>query len=104
MSGFARNYDTTIRDLESRLSDLVDAGKDFDFQRKGDVLEIEFSDGERVVITPQSPLEQLWISADFAGHRFNLKDGDWLKEKNDQPLNDFLSRTFSTHLGQFIEL
>lgn len=90
MSNFAQNYDTTIRNLESRLGDLVDAGKDFDFQRKGDVLEIEFEDGERVVITPQSPLEQLWVSANYAGHRFNWNGETWVNEKGGEAINDFL--------------
>jgi iron donor protein CyaY len=101
---FSQNYDNTIRTLEEKLSDLIDNGSDLDLERKGDVLNIELADGEKIVITPQAPLEQLWVSADYAGHRFVWSDGDWTKEKTGQGLFDFMSRTLSTHLGQFIEL
>jgi iron donor protein CyaY len=101
---FSQNYDNTIRSLESKLSDLIDSGIDFDIERKGDVLNIEFEDGEKIVITPQAPLEQLWVSADYAGHRFLWNDGDWTKEKTGQGLFDFMSRTLSSHLAKFIEL
>src|ERR1035437_5993501 len=99
MSNFSQTYDTTIRNLESRLSDLVDAGKDFDFQRKGDVLEIEFEGGERVVITPQSPLEQLWVSANYAGHRFNANGETWVHEKSGETIDDFVDRIIVDKLG-----
>ncbi len=101
---FTQTYDATISELETKLGKLIDDGSDFDFENKGGVLTIEFNDGEKVVVTPQSPLEQLWVSADYAGHRFNLQGGDWVKEKTGQPFMDFLSRVLSTHLGQFIEL
>src|ERR1035437_9599898 len=99
MSNFSQTYDTTIRNLESRLSDLVDEGKDFDFQRKGDVLEIEFDDGEKVVITPQSPLEQLWVSANYAGHRFNWNGDEWANEKGGETIDGFIDRIIADKLG-----
>ncbi len=76
MTTFSQRYDATIRNLEQTLAALIDAGQEFDFTRSGDVLTIEFENGEKIVITPQSPMEQLWISANYAGHRFN-----WLEDR-----------------------
>ena len=98
---FCSELDATIRDLEGKLGSLIDEGMEFDFTRSGDVLTIEFEDGEKIVITPQSPMEQLWISANYAGHRFNwLQDrSEWTNEKSGESLKRFLSKTLTAKLG-----
>src|SRR5579885_950906 len=96
---FSQTYDNTVRTLEIKLGDLVDSGSEFDFERKGDVLDIEFEDGEKIVITPQSPLEQLWVSANYGGHRFNWKSEAWRNEKTGETLEEFLERALSEQLG-----
>ncbi|HET6400205.1 MAG TPA: iron donor protein CyaY [Candidatus Kapabacteria bacterium] len=97
MTFFAQHYDATIRNLEETLAAMIDAGSDFDFTRSGDVLTIEFEDGEKIVITPQSPMEQLWISANYAGHRFNWKDERWVNEKNpSETFDDFIACAIET--------
>ncbi len=104
MTPFTQNYDTTIRDLEGKLETLIDSGIEFDFSRSGDVLTIEFDSGEKIIITPQAPTEQLWISANYAGHRFNWNDGNWVNEKGGQELIPFLSQALSSQLGMQIEI
>ncbi len=104
MTDFSRNYDTTIRDLEAKLDALIDSGIEFDFSRTGDVLTIEFDSGEKIIITPQAPTEQLWVSANYAGHRFNWLNGNWVNEKGGQELIPFLSQTLSSQLGMPVEI
>src|SRR5438067_541160 len=104
MGNFSQNYDETIRALEASLGNLIDNGAGFDLERNGDVLNIEFEDGEKIVITPQSPLKQVWVSANFAGHRFNRKNDQWLNEKSGEELNAFLSAAISTKVGSAIQL
>jgi CyaY protein len=101
---FSERYDTTIRDLESRLSVLIDNGAEFDLDRSGDVLTIEFDDGEKFVITPQAPMEQLWVSANYAGHRFDWDGDAWIHEKNGKELSTVLSRSMSEKLGSSVHL
>lgn len=97
MTSFSQTYDTTIRDLEQKLAAMIDAGSEFDFTRSGDVLTIELEDGEKIVITPQSPMEQLWISANYAGHRFNWNGKSWVNEKNENETFDkFIARNLET--------
>ena len=106
MTSFTQKYDATIRELEQKLSEMIDSGSDFDFTRSGDVLTIEFEDGEKIIITPQSPMEQLWISANYAGHRFNWSEerSDWVHEKSGETLKAFLSKAISQSVGGTIEL
>jgi CyaY protein len=104
MTPFTQNYDQTIRDLEGKLESLIDSGIEFDFSRSGDVLTIEFDSGEKIIITPQAPTEQLWISANYAGHRFNWLDGNWVNEKGGQELSAFLSEALTLQLGMKVEV
>jgi CyaY protein len=104
MTPFTQNYDQTIRDLEGKLDALIDSGIEFDFSRSGDVLTIEFDSGEKIIITPQAPTEQLWISANYAGHRFNWVDGNWVNEKGGRELSAFLSEALTLQLGSNIEI
>ncbi len=104
MTPFTQNYDTTIRDLEQKLDALIDSGISFDFSRSGDVLTIEFDSGEKIIITPQAPTEQLWISANYAGHRFNWLDEKWVNEKGWQEFYAFLTQALSSQLGMKVEI
>jgi CyaY protein len=104
MTDFSRHYDDTIRELEAKLEALIDSGVEFDFSRSGDVLTIEFDSGEKIIITPQAPTEQLWISANYAGHRFNWDGGNWVNEKGGQELLAFLSEALSLQLGTTVEV
>ncbi len=106
MPTFATTYDTTIRDLESKLSDLIDGGLDFDLDKRGDVLTIEFEDGEKIVITPQAPLEQLWVSANYAGHRFLWSEtvAHWVNEKSGESIQSFLAKALSEKLQLDVSL
>ncbi|HWF44946.1 MAG TPA: iron donor protein CyaY [Candidatus Kapabacteria bacterium] len=104
MSQFSLHYDSTIRELERKLGDLIDDGAEFDIERNGDVLVIEFEDGEKIVITPQAPMEQLWVSANYAGHRFNWSEDKWKNEKGSEEFIGFLSRVLSEKLGSPIEI
>ncbi|HEY3876432.1 MAG TPA: iron donor protein CyaY [Candidatus Kapabacteria bacterium] len=104
MHTFSQNYDETIRSLESRLSTLIDDGSEFDFTRMGDVLTIEFENDEKIVITPQAPMEQLWVSANYAGHRFNWNGSHWQHEKSGESFSQFLSNALSEGLGTPVDL
>ena len=106
MSEFSQHYDQTIRALEAKLSDLIDSGSDMDYDRAGDVLTIEFSDGERYVVTPNAPVQQLWLSANYSGQRYNWSDESeqWLNDKSATPFTDQLAELLSAKLGEPIEL
>jgi CyaY protein len=106
MADFTTHYDATRRELETRLSEAIDQGSDFDFDTSGDVIKIEFTDGEKFVVSPNSPVEQLWISANYAGTRFNWSEEakDWLSEKSQESVFVFLANAISQKLGEDVTL
>ena len=97
MNSFTNQYDTTIRSLDDALSSLIDSGSDFELEKNGDVLVLIFTDGSKFIISPNSPVSQLWVSANYEGHRFNYDEAtsSWRDEKSQEEFLAYLSRLLS---------
>ncbi|RQO77556.1 iron donor protein CyaY [Aquitalea sp. FJL05] len=74
--------DVTDR-IFSRIEDAIDdAGVDADFVSNGNVLEIEFDDGGKIVVNRHAANQELWIAAKSGGYHFAFKDGQWLAARD----------------------
>ena len=106
MMDFEKQFNATLEELDTKLSALIDTGEEFDVERSGDVMKIVFEDGEQYIITPQSPTSQLWLSANYAGHRFNWSDdvSDWTNEKTGERFTHALSYLLGNKLNRAVEL
>ena len=106
MNTFTQHYDSTVSKLEDTLSSLIDSGSDFELEKNGDVLVIIFSDGSRFIISPNSPVNQLWVSANYEGHRFNFNESNlsWIDDKSKEEFLAYLSRLLSEKLSETISL
>ncbi|MFI5264109.1 MAG: iron donor protein CyaY [Candidatus Kapaibacterium sp.] len=104
MDSFTERYDSTIRNLDDALSALIDSGSDFELEKNGDVLVITFTDGSKFIISPNSPVNQLWVSANYEGHRFNFNESKsaWVDEKSSEEFLGYLSRLLSQRLAEEI--
>jgi CyaY protein len=103
---FTQHYDDIISDLDDRLSILIDNGGDLEFEKSGDVLTIIFPDGAKYIISPNSTVNQLWVSANYEGHRFDF-DGallTWIDEKTGQEFHEYFSQLLSDKLGQVVKM
>ena len=103
---FTQQYDYTILNLDNILSSLIDSGLDFDLEKNGDVLTIIFPDNAKFIISPNSPVNQLWVSANYEGHRFDFDGAQlvWIDEKTGQEFHEYFSRLLSDKLGQEVEM
>ncbi len=106
MNSFTQHYDTTIQNLDDDLSSLIDTGSDFELEKNGDVLTIIFEDDSKFIISPNSPVSQLWVSANYEGHRFNFNEerSAWFDEKSGEEFLIYLSRLLSEKLIENISL
>jgi CyaY protein len=106
MTSFTQRYDDTIQKLDDTLSALIDSGSDFELDRNGDVLSISFNDGSKFIVSPNSPVSQLWVSANYEGHRFNFREvkGAWFDEKSSDEFLAYLSRLLTEKLSEDISL
>ncbi len=101
MNSFTLNYDSTINNLEDELSTMIDSGSEFDLEKNGDVLTLSFDDGSKIIISPNSPVSQLWVSANYEGHRFNYDEAKstWIDEKTAEEFRVYIMRLIGGKLG-----
>ena len=106
MNSFTERYDATVTNLDNQLSTLIDSGSDLDLEKNGDVLSISFDDGSKFIITPNSPVSQLWVSANYEGHRLNFNEANqqWYDEKSGEEFTAYLSRLLIEKLNTPITL
>lgn len=79
---------------------LDDAGLDVDCLISGNVLEIEFDDGNKVVVNRHVPNQELWIAARSGGFHFARRDGQWIAARDGAEFGATLSSVVSTAAGE----
>ena len=60
---FRRESDRALDSLKQSLIRAEDNGAEFESEEKNGVLNINFEDGARFVFSPNTPVRQVWISA-----------------------------------------
>jgi CyaY protein len=73
---FQQKADAALESLYARLADAAD-NFDFDVEMNAGALSVEFEDPrERFVVSPNSPVRQIWVSAHVQSFKF-----DWSEER-----------------------
>ena len=99
---FQRKSDTAFDSLRKRLLELED---EHEFQVEGGSgkLEVEFDDDDetRFVISPNSPVRQIWISALTTSFKLSWSDQAQaiVLDKTGETLNQVMSRILTQQLG-----
>ncbi len=75
---FQEKAEQAILDLERAFGDLAEE-RDLDVQVQGGVLTLNFEEGEpgRFIVSPNSSVRQLWVSARMASYKV-----DWSNKEN----------------------
>lgn len=79
---------------------LDEAGLDTDCLKAGNVLEIEFDSGEKIVVNRHASNQELWIAAKSGGFHFALRDGQWIAARDGSEFGATLSRVVALAAGQ----
>ena len=99
---FQEKADRTIRALEDAFAVLGER-RDVDVEVQGGVLSVTFEEGEpgRFIVSPNSSVRQLWVSARVASYKF-----DWSEAANDfvlagtgEPIKQVMTRLAQEQLG-----
>lgn len=66
------------KNIESKVDGWAD-GADVDVEacRVGPVLELEFESGRKIVVNPQTPMQQIWLASPRGAFHFQWRDGKW---------------------------
>jgi CyaY protein len=96
-SEFEAIADATIASLERALEA---SALDVDIETKGTgVLEVEFSDGARIVINRHTAARELWVAARSGGFHFRYEDGKWRDTRDGSEFFAALSRLLTAQGG-----
>jgi len=91
--------------LERAVEEAADAADaDIEINRTGNVMELEFEDGSKIIVNSQAPMQELWVAARAGGFHFR-RDGDrWVDTRGGGELFEALSRYLSQQAGVTLTL
>lgn len=100
--------DSEYHQLADKMFDLIETAvehaidnddADVDVDNSGNVLQLEFPDGSKIVINKQEPLHELWIATRFGGYHFGYVEGKWLDGRNGGEFLPFVQQAIAKQGG-----
>ena len=83
----------------SRIERGIEAA-DLDFETPADgILEIEFSNGSKIIINRHGVAREIWVAAPSGGFHFKPQDGAWIDTKSGEDLYAKLATLIAAHDG-----
>ena len=99
---FRRVSDEALESLKQSLISAEDDGPGFEFEDNNGVMNIVFENGSsKFVITPNTPIRQIWISAQATSYKLEWNDaaGAFTLPKTGEALKPLTERLLREHLG-----
>ena len=93
---FRRAVADTLRGLLDQVDDLD--SEDHDPQLSEGNLKTVFESGGTYILSQQTPLHELWLSAELQAWHFVSTQGQWVERDTKEPMVQVLSQLFSTKL------
>ncbi len=91
--------------LESAIEAAADAADaDVEINRTGNVMELEFEDGSKIIVNSQAPMQELWVAAKAGGFHFRHDGGKWMDTRSGSELYAALSGYLSQQAGATLTL
>ncbi len=103
---FSSRAEKSLARLKQQLFDAEEEGN-FEVEEQGGVLQIYFEDsGARFVISPNSAVRQIWISALATSFKLDWSDGeqDFVLAKTGERIAKLVGRLISEQTGEAVEL
>lgn len=80
----------------ARIEAAIDNGSgDAEYTRSGNVLEIEFDDGQKVVVNRHDANQEIWVAAKSGGFHYAWQDGAWRSRRDGSELYARLTELFA---------
>ena len=68
--------------------------------RSGNVLELEFDDGAKIIVNLQTPMREIWVAGRAGGFHFRRDGARWVDTRDGTELFALLSRLIGDHAGR----
>jgi iron donor protein CyaY len=90
--------------LHSLMQSLITAEEsaDIEVEDQAGALQVSFEDGTRFVISPNAPVQQIWISALATSFKLDWSEAkrDFVLGKTDEHLKPLVARLINQQLGE----
>jgi CyaY protein len=99
---FRRESDQALETLKQAIIAAEDSGAGFEFEDNNGVMNVLFEDGSsKFVVTPNTPVRQIWISALATSYKLEWSDvaHAFVLPKTGEPLLALMTRLLQEHLG-----
>ena len=100
-SEFNRLADAALARIETATDNC---SGDVEGNRSGNVLEIEFSDGQKIIINRHAAAREIWVAARSGGFHFRWDGAAWRNTRDGSELFAALSTLVSQQLGRGVRL
>ncbi|GAB7544293.1 iron donor protein CyaY [Cupriavidus sp. 8B] len=91
--------------LESAVETAADAADaDIEINRAGNLMELEFEDGSKIIVNSQAPMQELWVAARSGGFHFRHDGQRWVDTRGGGELYAALSGYVSQQAGVTLKL
>lgn len=85
----------------ARIETAIDScGGDVECNRSGNVLEIEFDNGQKIVINRHDASREIWVAAKSGGFHYAWLDGAWRSRRDGSELFGKLAELFAAQSEQ----
>ncbi len=96
-SQFNARSEATLARIETALDD---AGGDFDYElQAGGVLELEFTDGSKIIVNRHTAAREIWVAAKSGGFHFRPEGERWVGTRDGAELFEALAKLISLQGG-----
>ncbi|MDD4912570.1 MAG: iron donor protein CyaY [Sideroxydans sp.] len=83
--------DQVFQRIESALDN---AEEDIDYDNNGVVMEIEFENGNKIIVNRHQPNQEIWLAAKSGGFHYAIQAGRWISQRDASELFSKLSNLF----------
>ncbi|MDZ4202498.1 MAG: iron donor protein CyaY [Gallionella sp.] len=90
-SEFNQLADAALVRIESAADEC---GGDAECNRSGNVLEIEFDNGQKIIVNRHDINQEIWVAARSGGFHYAWHDGLWQSRRDDSELFSQLEKLF----------
>ncbi len=91
-SEFNQLADTALTRIETAIDEC---GCDADYHRSGNVMEIEFDNGTKIIINRHDINQEIWVAAPSGGFHYAWQEGRWHSGRDDSELYARLTELFA---------
>lgn len=71
-----------------------------DCNRSGNLLEIEFDSGAKIIVNRHDINKEIWVAAKSGGFHYAYQDGLWISQRDDSELYARLTELFAAQAEQ----